>query len=315
MRYRLMIGVSAIGIGLTCALAFAQNRAGGANESQAILKATEAYVQAFNLGNLDGVLAVWSDDAESIDENGKITKGKKALAEMYKNSFHENPGLKVQIKTSSLQVIKNDIALQDGNAVLSFSAGQTENCPFTAVWMKQDGRWLLQRVRDLPSQSEGALQASKAGLQDLGWLIGQWTNEDKGQKTTLVGRWMKGHKFLVLNYAVHTKGEEILSLTQIVGQDPLTAKLHSWVFDSRGGLGEGSWSRNNETWTAAVAGFTSDGLHCSGTNVWSRVDDNTFTFQSLDREIDGQRLPDVKVTYSRTKTGSDRQPHAQETLP
>ena len=74
------------------------------------------------------------------------------------------------------------------------------------------------------------------------------------------------------------------------------------MFDSRGGFGEGSWSRRSPTWTVAVAGVTADGRHGTGTNQWTHVDDNTFIFQSLDRDIDGHPLPDVKITYTRSKT-------------
>jgi uncharacterized protein (TIGR02246 family) len=302
MRYRLPIGITLV-FGLTFAWAYAQNRPAQTNDGMAIRKATDAYAAAFNKGDLGGVLAAWTDDADYVDEAGKTIKGRKDLSAMYKKSLQENKGLKVRIKTTAIRFLKDDIAMQDGSAILTHANGETETSPFTAVWMKKDGQWLLAHLRELPGQPGGIADEPNARLKDLDWLIGEWTHDDKDKKTTLTGHWFKGHKFLVLDYVVHANGDEILALTQLVGWDPLTQKLHSWVFDSRGGFGEGAWSRRDNTWSVAVAGVTADGRHGSGTNQWTHIDENTFIYQSLDRDLDGHPLPDVKLTYTRNQKG------------
>ena len=205
MRHRLLIGTGALVLGLTAAWAFAQNRA--ANESQAIRKATDAYVEAFNKGDVNGVLAIWTDDADYVDEAGKAIKGRKALLAMYQKSLQENKGLKVRIKTTAIRFLKDDIAMQDGDAFLAHASGETEISPFTAVWIRKDGRWLLAHLRELPGQAGGTADAPDGRLKDLDWLIGEWTHEDKDHKTTVIGRWMKGHKFLALDYTVNSHGD------------------------------------------------------------------------------------------------------------
>lgn len=303
MRYRVLLGVASIALGLTYALAFGQNRPGtaGTQESQAIRQAMAAYAVAFNKGDVDGILGIWADDAEFTDEAGMTTKGRTALAALFRKSLQENKGLKVTITTNTLSFLKDDIAVQDGTAVLTHTGGETETSPFTAIWMKKDGKWLLQRVREFPAPTGAAAEGALAQLKDLGWLVGDWVHDANGTKTSITGRWMKGQKFLALEYTVHTKGDEVLALTQIVGWDPTNSQIHSWVFDSRGGFGEGAWSRKDRTWTVSVAGVTHDGRNGSGTNMWTGVDENTFIYQSTDREIDGQPLPDVKITYQRIK--------------
>jgi uncharacterized protein (TIGR02246 family) len=300
MQYRLLIGASALAVGLAGTWVIAQSRPAQASEEQTIRKAAEAYAEAFNKGDLSGVLAVWAESADYVDEAGKTIEGRQALTAMYKKAFKENKGLKVRIVTTTIRFLKTDVASQDGSALLTHAGGETEVSPFTAIWIKKDGQWLVAHLRELPSEVGRVGEEANTRLNELGWLVGDWTHDDKDKKTTLAGHWMKGHKFLVLDYSVNAKGDEILALTQIIGWDPTSEKLHSWVFDSRGGFGEGSWSRRDRTWTVAVAGVVADGRQGTGTNQWTHVDDNTFIFQSLDREIDGQPFPEVKITYTRT---------------
>ena len=112
---------------------------------------------------------------------------------------------------------------------------------------------------------------------------------------------MKGGKFLVLNYTVEKGSEEVVAVNQVIGLDPSNGHVRSWVFDTRGGFGEGIWTRHGDTWIVESSGYTADGRAGSGTHKWTLVDENTFTFQSLDREIGGHSMPDVKVTYTRVK--------------
>jgi hypothetical protein len=113
---------------------------------------------------------------------------------------------------------------------------------------------------------------------------------------------MKGDKFLVIDLTVFQKGEETMSLMQVIGWDPRQEQVHSWLFDTRGGFGEGTWNHNKgNAWSVTAAGVTADGRRGSGTHLWRVVDDSTFTWEGIDRDVGGQLLPDVTVTYQRVK--------------
>jgi len=303
MRYRVPLIPAALAAGLVYTLGFAQNRpaAAAADEEQAIRKATQAYVDAFNKADLDGVMAIWSSDPEYMDEDGTCTKGREAVAAIFKKSMQENKGLKIAIKTSALRFLKDDVALQDGSSTVTKSTGESESNPFSAVWIKKEGKWLVNHVRDL--SAPGATAAAEhpgTRLKELDWLVGEWKHDGKEHKTTLTARWAKGQKFLIVEVVVHGKSEDILSIHQIVGWDPTTDRVHSWLFDSRGGFGEGFWNKKGETWNVNTVGITMDGRHGTGVNKWALVDENTFTFQALDRTLDGQPMPDVKIAYTRS---------------
>ena len=271
-------------------------QAGPKEDEQSIRQATDAYAVAFNKGDLDAVLAFWAADAEHIDEDGKAVKGKEALMPQFKKMLVDTKGTKLVIKTRAIRLF-NDVAFQDGTATMTWADGATGSNTFSAVWTRKDGKWLLTMVRDTPEPEAADQPNSK--LNDLAWLAGDWSNEDKEMKTTLNVKWMKGRKFLQMELSVSIKGEETMSLTQIIGWDPSGNQVHSWFFDSRGGFGEGYWSQRGSTWIAEVAGLTADSRHGTGTNKYLMLDPDSFTFEAIDRELAGNALPDVKVTYVR----------------
>jgi uncharacterized protein (TIGR02246 family) len=302
MRHRLVLGTLGVAlvVGFSYVIALAQTRAPQANDEQAIRTATDAYAAASNQGDLTRFLSFWTDDAEFIDEDGKTTQGRAALTALFKQAMSDNKDVKVEIKTAAIRFLKDDVALQDGNVVMTYANGAVDRNAYSAIWLKKDGKWLLNRVRDYASPPEAVEAAPTAAqIKDLAWLVGDWTHEEKETKTAVTGRWLKGQKFLALDYNVHTKGNEVLALTQIIGWDPTSQQFHSWVFDSHGGFGEGAWTRTGKTWIVEVAGVTIDGRHGSGTTKWTPVGDDRFIYEALDRNLDGKRLPNVKVTYQR----------------
>jgi uncharacterized protein (TIGR02246 family) len=304
MRARILLVILVLSAGVLCAFAWAQTRTvpPAANGDQEIRKASADYAAAYNNGDVNGLVAMFEPDAEYIDETGKSIRGRAALATLFKKGLDENKGSKLQIKTTSLRFLNEDIAMQDGTALLSLANGEANSSTFSSIWKKKDGKWLIHLARDLSTEAVVSPDGPHTSLKELGWLVGEWTHEDKEKdtKTTITGTWMRGQKFLMLEYSVRSKDVEVLSVTQIVGWDPTADQVHSWIFDSRGGFGEGAWIRQGSTWIEEVSGITADGRTGSHTSKWTHANDNSFTYESIDRDIDGNRLPDIKLTYQRT---------------
>ena len=87
--------------------------------------------------------------------------------------------------------------------------------------------------------------------------------------------------------------------TQILAVHPATDAIQSWTFESDGSLDEAVWSRKDNGWTAKVTSFDSDGDKVTATTILIPIDENTFTFQSTERTVDGEKAADVgpiKVT-------------------
>ena len=116
---------------------------------------------------------------------------------------------------------------------------------------------------------------------------------------TLSCRRTQKQSFLLIEQTVTVKGEEVLSLKQVIGWDPLRQQFRSWVFDSAGGFGGGLWERHGNEWFVAAEGVRADGREASATNRWRYVDGDTFEWAATHREIDGEPVPDLHVRYTR----------------
>ena len=55
------------------------------------------------------------------------------------------------------------------------------------------------------------------------------------------------------------QGKELLTGTQRITVDPLTGTVKGWSFDSAGGYGESTWTKNGDSWLVRGTGVTSDG--------------------------------------------------------
>jgi hypothetical protein len=128
------------------------------------------------------------------------------------------------------------------------------------------------------------------------WLIGEWEAE-KGN-VTMSTKWNLGKAFLMQEYKVK-EGDGEMHVIKLLGFDPLTGQMKSWTFDSRGGYGEGLWKREGNSWVGQTAGVLPGGQTGSAVNVLRYVDDKSMVFQTRDREVGGQPLPNAEVKLVR----------------
>ena len=292
---RRIIGTAMVGF---VGLALALGQATPANEENAVRAAVDSYTSAFNNGNLDGVLAHIAADADFIDDGGKQYKGKADLAEVLKHSLADLKGGKLKSTITSIRFLRPDVAVVDGMADVTAPDGTTNSGHFTSTWTKSDGKWLLGCTRNL-HDSPATLEPAAAALHQLEWLIGDWRHEDASYRVQINGRWVLNRSFLVLEYIARGKDGEELTVLQYFGWDAADEVIRSWFFDSKGGDGGGDWTRDGNTWTADWSGKLADGRPAFSVNSIQFIDDKTFLFRSVDREIDGLPLADLEVKFVR----------------
>ena len=146
--------------------------------------------------------------------------------------------------------------------------------------------------------SQGSTSAEP--LETLDWMVGVWI--DEGENATIVTKcsWMKNRKFLKRSFQLKTDGQVTLEGEQIVGFDPGANQIRSWTFDSEGGIGEGVWIQDGNRWLVKSSFRLADGSRASSLNVYTFVDDDTFRWQSTNREIAGELQPSIpEVTVVR----------------
>src|SRR5262249_27014233 len=207
-----------------------------ANNEREVRAGIDSYIAAFNKGDLDGLLAHFTADADFINDSGEQYKGKASLGELCKRSLVELKGQKLRVDITSLRFLRPDVALVDGKAELSGPDGTIDSGRFTAIWTKSGSKWLLSSVRDVP-ESPAAPETTAGQLQPLEWLVGDWAHEAPNFSVQVRGRWMLDKSFLLLEYTAKGKGNADLTVVQYFGWDPIDGVIRSWFFDSKGGYG------------------------------------------------------------------------------
>jgi uncharacterized protein (TIGR02246 family) len=275
--------------------------AAGANPAEtAIRNANAAYVEAMTKGDLDGIMALWADDADYIDEAGKMIRGKDQIAAIFKKSLPEIKGSKIAGRIHSMKFVRPEICLEDGVIEVTSPTGTKEASRYAVVWTKTGEKWLISSVRDLPAEVTDLPSIASAQLKDLEWLVGEWADDGgKGEQTAKI-YWAPNKSFLIMDYTVKLPDRDPLEVVVRVGWDGAAGRVRSWVFDTQGGFAEGLWQKDGtKRWLIGQSGVLPDGGTGGSTNSYEFIDANTFVWRAVDRDVDNQPLPDVQIKYVR----------------
>jgi uncharacterized protein (TIGR02246 family) len=294
MRLRLfwLPAAVALAAGLSARPASAAAPGDNAKEEAALQKNAEAFIEAFHKGDAKAVAAFWTEDGDYVQEDGRHLKGRDAIEKAFTEFFAENKGLKVRINVTALRFATPDVAVEDGTTeVIPPDGGPPSRARYTIVHVKKDGKWLLSSVRDTPY----APPSNYEHLRDLEWTIGDWADEaDKGEVGRVSFEWSEGQNFILSSFATTFKNIEVAGGTQRIGWDPAAKHIRSWTFDADGGFGEATWAKDGDRWVIKTQTVSRDGKKLTATDVVTRVDADTITWQSKDRTLDGKALPDIK---------------------
>jgi uncharacterized protein (TIGR02246 family) len=302
MRTRLLqvLAASALLLGPATGPAWGQGTKGNPQDEAALLKKAESFVDAFHKGDAKAIAAHWTADGDYTAQNGRLLTGRAAIEKAFTEYFEEHKGMKLRIDIKGLRFVTPDVAIEDGTtSVLPPDGGPPSRARYTIVHVKRDGEWLLSSVRDAPHVPPSQYEH----LRGLEWAIGQWADEnDKGESARVSFNWAEGQNFIVAEFTTTFKDVAIGGGTQWIAWDPVAKRIRSWTFESTGGFGEAAWEGKGNQWTAKSTAILRDGKKMVATLVITRLDADTFTWESHDRSLDGQALPDVKpVRMKRAK--------------
>ncbi len=276
-------------------LTSAKTNAGEAADRAAIRAAADSYVAAYNRGDAKAVARLWSDKGQWVEPDGKAVEGRAAIQKEMEVMFATSKGVHLELLDFSVRFVTPDVAVEEGKVCVTRPGDEPSDSTYIAIDHKQNGRWLLNTVRetDVPAAEEEA--GSDSPLQDLGWLVGEWGNSDSktGVSAATTVTWTKNKTFLNYSFKVSVPGMDDLEGTQVIGWDPAAGTIRSWMFDCDGGFGEGTWTKKDNHWIIKFKQVLPDGGKASATNIYTIVDKDTITWQSIGREIDGQFMENV----------------------
>lgn len=246
-----------------------------------------SYLRAFNQHDAAALAAHWSEAGEAVDlDSGDVTSGREAVRDVFAALFAEDEAAVIDIDVTAMRPIRDDVVVVDGVTRVDFTDGLPAGSRFSAVVVREGGRWLLDSVREAARPHDAPVPRP---LEALAWLVGAW--EDSGPGVTAGSQcfWSAGDAFLVRTHAVRpdTAGEpraaaarpgapDLLppgdasarELTEIIGWDADRGTIRSWLFTSTGRFAEATWARaaDGRSWTVSVEGRGRDeGARCTCT--------------------------------------------------
>ncbi len=264
-------------------------RVAAADDAELIRQSSQAFAKSFDEGDAGALAKMWTPNGELVGASGKIFKGRAEIEAAYTKFFAEHPGEKIKVSVDSIDLLSETSALEQGTAMLesAASAGVESGGKYTAVHVKQDGAWLMAFVHE----SDAAVSSSGNPLSDLDWLVGQWSVEEYGATMTINCRWLPNKSFLERSYTVVAPGKMKSSGVQIVGTQ--AGSITSWNFNSDGSHAVAVWMPTPNGWAIRSSGMLPDGTETHAVNVLSKLDENAYSWNSVQRSIGLESLPDT----------------------
>jgi uncharacterized protein (TIGR02246 family) len=262
-----------------------------AAEEAAIHKAVEAYVAAFNRADAKALAALWAPEAVYVNPlSGEQVVGREAIEGQFAAVFAEAKGAKLKATTDAIQFISPNVAVEHGTAIVLIPEQAPEETQYTAVYVKRDDQWLLDRVTE---EAVPVVTSHYEQLKDLEWMVGSWVDQDDEATVVTECNWTRNNNFLTRSFTVQIRDRIDMAGMQIIGWDPAAKQIRSWVFDSDGGFGQATWKKKGNRWYIQQSGVLPDGRKASSVHIITSVDDNTCTLQAVNRTVDGELLPNV----------------------
>jgi uncharacterized protein (TIGR02246 family) len=263
-------------------------------DEAAIRKAAADFIKLVEKGDAKAVAASWTEDGEYIDDDGTTIRGRAAIEDAYSKAFAKKKSVKVEINIESIRFPSKDTAIEEGYAKIYRGGSDHPTCSrYSVLHVREGGKWLMAVLREWPDEG--------MALRDLDWLIGTWQAKNDDTEVRTKYEWDANKNSIRCQITIKSPGRDV-SATQVLLKDPRSGQLRSWIFEDDGGFGDGAWTRDGKRWVIEASGVQADGSELTARNVLTPVDKDTFTWQSTERTLDGEELPNiapVKVTRVR----------------
>jgi len=250
----------------------------------------DAYVAAFNRADIKALEALYAEDVEFTTDDGAEISGRAAVVEGLAKYFARSKGAKLEVAPESARLLTPDVLSEKGLSTLVSAQGNRDTTRYAITYVKKGDQWLIAQIEEsaLP-----APDAASQALSELAWMVGSWKDDSPGFAVETKVAWTKNGHFLRRSFTVTREGSKTVEGTELIGYDPVAGHLRSWVFDSEGGFGESTWRQEGSKWLASVKATGPDGSQSTAQHVITKIDDNKYTWESLNRTHNGEVLPNL----------------------
>ena len=273
---------------------------------EAVRAASRTYQEALARGDGKAVAGLWTENGDIIDDMGAVFRGRESVAGL-------EPAAEGQARPSftieevSIRLLTDSVALEDGTVVVTPPGTSTpQHGRFSATWVKQADGWKVASLREWRTDPP----ETSARLADLDWLVGDWAVTVDGRpendenaprpRMEMSVRWNPTGTYLLRETTITSPdGREGLQVSQRIGWDPLSRRLHSWSFSTDGSHSEADWTLEEGVWVSRATTVHPDGSQTATINHYLYDGQDECTFQSLPTHAGATNQAAVTMTMTR----------------
>jgi uncharacterized protein (TIGR02246 family) len=264
-------------------------------ETAAVRSASRSYVDAVARGDSETLLRAWTNEGDYVDASGRRHRAREFIRTSAARPGAAKMNRRAEKHESSLRFIAPGVAIEDGAYDAGTSGeGQASTGRFTAVWVKRDGRWLLDSLREAVS----ATSPMSERLRPLEWLLGEWVGVADDSAILVSARVSDRGTYIIRDFAVLGDAVEATA-TERIGWDQESGGFKSWTFDSQDGRGEGTWKRDGDGWIVETREVMGDGSQALTTAKVSLGDGRHFLWNVTQSKVGDESLPVRRIKFQR----------------
>ena len=173
-------------------------------DEAAIRKMVSDYAEAFNKHDAGALAGFWSPEAVYLNRvSGDSCRPRVPSPSSLPNSSYKLD-VKMTCQTESIQFVSPNVAVERGTSTMIFPKGKPDDTAYSAVYVKHEGKWLLDRVTDDANPDK---ESHYEQLKPLEWMIGHWVDKDDHVDVETDCNWTKNRTYLTRTFTVTVDGE------------------------------------------------------------------------------------------------------------
>ncbi len=262
----------------------------------ALTQLGESWRQALKAGDAEAYSRCFTLDAEYVDEEDEVHRGRDAIRAMAASFFQRMPGTRITAELLRFRTIGDDVACQEKIVTFQSAEGAVlSRSRYSIVCVRRDEGWLIAdlKKRELPAAT--AL-SPREQLESLSWLVGDWVEETDEAKVKSSCRWSEDGPYLIQKFTVRDSEGNLSASTQRIAWDPLLRKVRSWFWDSAGGYGSAIWSTMTDGWVLQARSVAVDGTVRTGMHYVRREGEDAYRWEAKARIV-GDVLVDDQTYF------------------
>ncbi len=265
-------------------------------ESAAIRKAANEYSAAMRRGDFNALCNMWTSEGDYVDAAGRMFKANEIVPRQTVGKASGSEKSDDLVSESTIRIVAPGVAIEDGATGKEVADdGSIATGRFTAVWVKRNGRWRLDSLRE----ASGVPAATSDRLHALDWLIGEWAGKTDNGALLVSSRWSDDGHFIIRDFVERAGDGEAVTATQRIGWDATTGSIKCWTFDSQGGSGEGSWRQDGKRWIVKTTENMPDGGKVTASTIYIPGDQGRFVWEAEGTKVAGENVSPRRVEFKR----------------